>query len=125
MNVLAPARPETPGAVQAPFEPKLERGPAYGQVDGPEAAADDWPAFRHDSARSGASAVEGPAGAALAWRVKLGESVSAPIAVGQHVFASLVTSTTWYASMQGTVRSSGSMPRADASIRPPPGGADR
>jgi outer membrane protein assembly factor BamB len=87
MNVLAPARPETPGNLVGP---KLERGPAFGQTAGPEAGAGDWPAFRHDSARSGASAAEGPAGAALAWRVKLGTSVSAPIAVGRQVFASLV-----------------------------------
>ncbi|MHB8901035.1 MAG: outer membrane protein assembly factor BamB family protein, partial [Thermoguttaceae bacterium] len=87
MNALAAAAISPP---RVPAGPALQRGPAFGKTAGPEPVADDWPAFRHDSARSGASPAEGPADPALAWRVQLGRSLSPPIAVGSRVFVSLV-----------------------------------
>ena len=57
---------------------RLERGPAYGQANGPAAAPGDWPTFRHDPARSGAGTspvgAEGPA-----WATAIGGRLTPPV----------------------------------------------
>ncbi|MFZ5831551.1 MAG: PQQ-binding-like beta-propeller repeat protein [Planctomycetota bacterium] len=85
-NALAPAKPAQKADVDVRVEPRLERGTAYGQASGPAASEGDWPAFRHDSERSGAVATAVPAAAALRWSVELGGKVSPPTVVGQRVF---------------------------------------
>jgi outer membrane protein assembly factor BamB len=72
-----------PSAAQLSAEARLERGPAYGEVQGPTAGAADWPTFRHDAARSSATS------AALAregksWEATLGGRLTQPtIAAGR------------------------------------------
>ncbi len=76
-------------------EERLEKGPAFG-ISGSSLSAlrsslsDDWPAFRHDSLRTGAVATRVADDATVLWRVPLGRRVAPPVAVGDQVFVSLV-----------------------------------
>jgi outer membrane protein assembly factor BamB len=72
---------------------RLERGPAYGTALGVPTGVADWPTFRHDPARSGATpaavAAEGPA-----WTATLGGRLTAPtIAAGRLFVADRETHT--------------------------------
>lgn len=88
MNALATAEPPSPAA--ADLGPRLERGPAFGAVDGPPAGAEDWPTFRSDATRSGASATRLSDTVAESWRVSLGGRISPPVAAGGRVYVSLI-----------------------------------
>jgi len=91
MNALAPEIPAALARKATPSAPKLERGPAYGQIaNGAEAGEQDWPAFRRDAARAGFVNTAIPDNASCLWTAKVGAKVSAPIAVGERVYASLV-----------------------------------
>ena len=94
MNALAPARASEDGRPNgAAADTRLQRGPAYGKVAGsPHGAAgpQDWPAFRHDSLRTGSVKTDVPADAAPLWRVTLGRKVSPPTIVAGRLFAALV-----------------------------------
>ncbi len=88
MNALAAAEPaRRPPAGPGPV---VERGPAFGACDGPAADAEDWPTFRSDASRSGASATALGTGPEQRWRVTPGRRVSPPVAAGGRVFVSLV-----------------------------------
>ncbi len=75
--------------------PRLERGPAY-EAARPDAASHpdgvpaDWPTYRHDAARSGATAAEVPAELKPAWTTQLGTAPSAPVVAGGKVFVAAV-----------------------------------
>ena len=91
MIALAPASAKT--SAGEPVAPRLARGPAYGPIanrKSHKANDSDWPAFRHDSMRTGSVSTTVPDDAAPLWRVRVGRSVSAPIAVRDRVFVSLV-----------------------------------
>ena len=89
MNALAPARPVA-DRQEAPPAPQLERGSAYGKVEGPEAGQEDWPVFRHDARRTGSVGTRVPDDCAVLWRVAVGSKVSPPSVVGGGVFVSLI-----------------------------------
>ncbi len=75
----------------APEAARLTRGPAFGQrADGPAASEQDWPTFRHDNRRSGATRARVAETVQPVWNVVAGVRVSAPIAVGDRVFVGLV-----------------------------------
>ena len=76
-------------AVQAPPDssPVLLRGPAFGNVEPVPSTADDWPTFRHDGGRSGASATALPGKPLLLWEAKAGESLTPPVVVGDAFLA--------------------------------------
>jgi outer membrane protein assembly factor BamB len=68
---------------------RLERGPAFGQIQNPKSKVqnpEDWPTFRYDAARHGSTTA--PVGTALAesWKVKLGGGLTQPVAAGGRVF---------------------------------------
>jgi len=66
---------------------RLTKGPAYGSVKA--AASDsknDWPTFRHDPARSGATPSRAPADIAVKWRTRLKGKLTAPVAAAGKVF---------------------------------------
>jgi outer membrane protein assembly factor BamB len=95
------ARDEGPGARDESVQPPLlERGPAYTSTPNPQspipnpqsliADPEDWPAFRHDSLRSGSVRTRVPDGAAVLWRVSAGRKVTAPSVVAGRLFVSLV-----------------------------------
>lgn len=76
LNALAPARPQPqPNSAS----PRLIRGPAYGigTEHGPhnEQRA-DWPTYRHDAARSGATETSVPAELEQSWQTEIGGRLS-------------------------------------------------
>jgi outer membrane protein assembly factor BamB len=90
MTALAPAGS---GETQQPDRQAaaLERGPAYpASASGAPATAASWPAFRHDSMRTGCASSVLPDDLAPAWNVKAGSNVSPPIVAAGRLFASLV-----------------------------------
>jgi len=77
---------EPSGAEPTPAEPRLQKGPAFGQRGEPTPApTDDWPAFKHDNRRSNHAATEVPADVSERWVQSLGGQWSAPVAAGDRV----------------------------------------
>ncbi|MFH1024065.1 MAG: PQQ-binding-like beta-propeller repeat protein [Planctomycetota bacterium] len=66
----------------------LERGPARGTAAGASAAG-DWPTYRADAARSGATSVVVPVPLARLWKTAVGGRPSAPVVAGGRVFVSV------------------------------------
>ena len=92
MNALAPADRGEPDAVLPPAE-RLVPGDAAGwgtAGGGREAGAEDWPAFRYDNRRSGATVTRVPDTLVPVWRRQAGRKVSAPTVVSDSVLVSLV-----------------------------------
>ncbi|MFV1968103.1 MAG: PQQ-binding-like beta-propeller repeat protein, partial [Pirellulaceae bacterium] len=80
--------------------PRLEKGPAYAQVPHPPSpipTPSDWPAFRHDTRRSGAT--ESPVGTALkmAWQADIGSQPSGLVVGRDMVLVAGVDSHTVFA----------------------------
>nr|MCU0980024.1 PQQ-binding-like beta-propeller repeat protein [Pirellulaceae bacterium] len=71
--------------------PRLEKGPAGENPLPPSSfivhSSDDWPTYRHDEMRTGATKAQLPDELALLWRVKIGARLTPPIAVGDSVIA--------------------------------------
>ena len=66
---------------------RLEKGPAYGEVESVAEGKDDWPCFRRDAARSAGSSSRIPSmKPPLAWRAQLDDEVSPPVVSGGLVF---------------------------------------
>jgi outer membrane protein assembly factor BamB len=85
----APAPPKTPPAE------RLQAGPAYGQPVGPPSAvrnppSQDWPTYRHDCLRSGATNAEVPTDLRSLWQTRVGGRLSACTAAGGKVFVASV-----------------------------------
>jgi outer membrane protein assembly factor BamB len=64
---------ELPGAAEFAASRPVEKGPAFGAVEGPAAAAaDEWPTYRQNSERSGgSSALAVPDGLKQLWKMQL------------------------------------------------------
>ncbi|HUT35051.1 MAG TPA: PQQ-binding-like beta-propeller repeat protein [Planctomycetota bacterium] len=93
LNGLTALAPASVGARPANDGPKLEHGPAFSAIENPQPEIEnpqDWPAFRHDPARSGSASTDVPDGAALLWRVHVGSRVSPPTVAGDRLFVALV-----------------------------------
>ena len=86
---------------EVPDRKRLEKGPAYGQPIAnsksltPSPA--DWPTFRHDAARSGASPEAVEPNLSIAWKTKLDDKLTAPVAAGGRVFVAKSDAHTVYA----------------------------
>ena len=67
---------------------RVERGPAYGGISTLKAniSEDDWPTYRHDARRTGATACDVPAELGERWRVKLGGRLTPPVSAGGRVY---------------------------------------
>jgi outer membrane protein assembly factor BamB len=91
---LAPASQRTSNGKSA-SEGRLLRGPAYGQRLQPRSRrANQWPTYRHDAARSGATKTEVKLPLSEAWRTKpVGELTSPVVARGRLYVASKDTHT--------------------------------
>lgn len=84
----------TAGAPSTPVIPvaddrRLEKGPAFGQIDAGEAdpgGGDDWPTYRHDPARHGSTAAAVGERVAPVWSAKLGGPLTAPVSAGGRVY---------------------------------------
>ena len=70
----------------------LEKGPAWNKLPEPAQAsrAPDWPMFRYDARRSGASPADIPSNVSLSWSVAIAanEPISPPVFAGGRVFVS-------------------------------------
>jgi len=64
----------------------LEKGGAYGNVTGPEATDEDWPMYRRDGRRSGATPAAVPAELEQAWEVTLASRATQPVVVGDRLW---------------------------------------
>ena len=83
---------EDPAATKPiPDRQRLQRGPAYDQaIRNPKSAIrnpDDWPTYRHDAARHASTPAIVAPKVKKDWRVKLGTGLTAPVAVGDRVYA--------------------------------------
>jgi outer membrane protein assembly factor BamB len=83
----------------------VEKGPAWGAPEKVQTTVDEWPAYRHDAQRSGASTTTLPAqlkslwsvriahdensAVASAWRSRLGSQVTAPTVADGKVFVAV------------------------------------
>ena len=80
---------------------RLVQGPAYTtRIPNPQSlipSPSDWPAFRSDPTRSGATKARLPDALEPAWETELPSRPSAPIAVGGRVFVAAVDAHTVYA----------------------------
>lgn len=90
LNALATVRdPGKPvGPVGAEKGPTIEEGPAFafaGSAKG-EVGEGDWPAYRHDGERTGATKVGVSAALAKRWEARVGACASAPVIAGGKVF---------------------------------------
>ena len=69
----------------------LEKGPAFPEVSPPKSplsdSSSDWPAYRHDNARTGATKNKVPAELTKRWETRLGTRASAPVIAAGMVFA--------------------------------------
>ncbi|MHC4399668.1 MAG: outer membrane protein assembly factor BamB family protein [Planctomycetota bacterium] len=96
-NALAPQRDQGPGARdqgpgtrgQGPVADRLQRGPAYGRIHHSSFIthhSEDWPTYRHDARRTGATEAAVPAVLETAWRADVGTAPSAPVVADGKVF---------------------------------------
>jgi outer membrane protein assembly factor BamB len=59
---------------------RLQRGPAYGFTSvASQAANNDWPTYRHDAGRSGATSANVPNSLKVAWARELGGKLTSPV----------------------------------------------
>jgi len=82
---------------------RLERGPAFGKLPSPaggrgaggegespplaaQGTTDDWPSYRHDSRRTGATACQVAADVRPRWQVRLGGALTPPVVSDGRVF---------------------------------------
>ena len=67
---------------------RLERGPAYGDVEPLDDSAGQWPTYRRGPARSGSTDAEVPhESLAAAWETQLEAPLTPPVAAGDRVYA--------------------------------------
>jgi len=87
-NALAARR-----SAAAPSAERLQRGPAFSEIRNPKSEirnGEDWPTYRHDPARSGATPSAVPAELKAAWQAELGGRLSSVVAAdGKAVVASV------------------------------------
>jgi outer membrane protein assembly factor BamB len=100
-HALAPARPFAEGRPAAlDADERLVRGPAYGAEISDalsQIAETDWPTYRSDAARSGATDAAVPTDLAEAWAVPLGGRITAPVVAGGTVYVAAVDAHALYA----------------------------
>ncbi len=88
--VAAAAKQPTP---ERPEAQRLEKGPAYAKIENPKSEIgnrQDWPTYRHDSARSGYVKTAVPAMLKVAWKANLGGRLSSVVAAGGKVFVAQI-----------------------------------
>ena len=98
LHALASAEFRGDEPVESP-ENTLEKGPAYGESTSSDAAAgaEDWPTFRHDSARSGAAGTSVSSRPKRRWSSKIGGKLTPPTIARGTVFVASVDAHTVYA----------------------------
>jgi outer membrane protein assembly factor BamB len=98
-NALAPKRKSKDRKIEA-MKNNLEKGPAYGQVRHQQTTIKnphDWPTYRHDSQRSGASEFAVSTELRIAWRANIDTEPSGLVIANGKVFVAGVDTHTVYA----------------------------
>jgi len=89
-NALAPAAGKATAARKLSSAERLERGKIYKQAkelaSSGSAGADDWPTYRHDSRRTGATACEVAPQLAERWQVRLRGPLTPPVVCGNRLY---------------------------------------
>jgi len=124
MNAYAAARPTLTTSnqrIDVVRSPRLERGPAFGTVPGSEdiASAGDWPAYRHDGARSGISRISIAPKMSVLWKTRIATQPSAITVAAGRMFVSDIPAHTLYALNQDTGKTDWTF-TADGRIDSPP-----
>jgi outer membrane protein assembly factor BamB len=94
-NALAPAPTGPRIASRAEIDARLEKGPAYGQIENRNSKIEnpnDWPTFRHDAARSGRASTTVPSTLKRAWQAGIGGRLTSPVVADDKVFVASVDS---------------------------------
>ena len=105
---LAAKRDDGPAASDKEKQaPRLERGPAYNTpIPNPQSpipsSSDDWPTYRHDTSRSGATASSVPVRLETKWESPLGGRLSSPVVADGRLFVAAVDRHTIYCVDAGT-----------------------
>ena len=92
-------------AEPTPDADRLEKGPAYGRILGPQPGTGEssaWPMYRRDAERSGSCPAELPTRLGALWDVEIGGKLTQPVAAGGKVFVSSVGQQTLYALEAGS-----------------------
>lgn len=90
-NALRGGPPARPDPAMLSGGSRLEKGPGFGRGGDERGASDeDWPTYRHDIGRSGATGSPVPARLAESWRVRIGGRLSAPTIAGGKVFVASI-----------------------------------
>ncbi len=93
MNAMAaePGLTKSDQPIRVGMEATLEKGPAFSAITNVNSltsdSPSDWPTYRHDNARTGATRNRVPAELGKRWETKLGTRASAPIIAAGMVFA--------------------------------------
>ncbi len=99
----APQR-DPSGNMPFPAKPVVEKGPAYGKISQTAIGmpqSTEWPMFRHDPARSGASATPIAPEMAKKWTTSIGGKLTQPIIADEKVFLASVDTHTVHALSAG------------------------
>jgi outer membrane protein assembly factor BamB len=99
-SAMAPRR--STSAATSANQPQLQSGPAFdwaptAETTDPAAAAEQWPTYRRDPARSGNSPAPVPTDLAAVWQAQLGGQLTSPTIAENRVFVSRVDTHTVYA----------------------------
>lgn len=87
LNALAPASKSFALPKVIPEAGRLEKGPAFDQpLTEVDAAANEWPTYRHDSQRSGSTKQELGSNLDLGWQTQLGGRLSAVVIAGGQLY---------------------------------------
>jgi outer membrane protein assembly factor BamB len=94
---LAPSSQRTLGGA-ASSERRLLKGPAFAeQLKPPGTESDQWPTYRHDMARSGATKTRVNLPLSEKWRADLGRELTSPVIAGGRVYIASKETHTLYA----------------------------
>ncbi len=96
-NALAPtsAGPRIPN--HTANDARLDEGPAYDRRIAAKATEDEWPTYRHDTARSGAASTVLPTTLKRGWRADVGARLTSPVIAEGKVFVASVDEHTVHA----------------------------
>ena len=102
LNAFSPALDEGLGASDDGQQtPQLQRGPAYTtRIPDPQSlipSSSDWPTYRHDASRSGATTSEVSPQVSVSWTASLPGKITPPVVAGQTAFVAAVDQHTLYA----------------------------
>ncbi|MBN2508455.1 MAG: PQQ-binding-like beta-propeller repeat protein [Verrucomicrobia bacterium] len=92
-NALAADSPSRRLPARVPDDDRLATGPAFhapAPSPPPAASPGDWPTYRHDPARSGATTGAVPAKLKRAWQTAVGGPLSAPVVAENTVFVAAI-----------------------------------